>query len=250
MLPPPVSDGTTRPAGIRVSRMVGVVAALGLVALAASACVPVRVDPTPIIVVVTPAPTPTPVDTPAEPATPTPIPTLGPTPVVVGPSGTPTPDGSSVATASHSAPIAVATPAPASVCSGSAANKTFWGQVARQLSWDVYCAVLPAGWAIKTGSYNGTSPGDVAVTYAGPGGATLQLKEGAYCTVGATTCAPHTAELGSAYFGNLSGSLDAVSGGFAVYVNPGTRLGYSLTSTGLSQDAFVSLASALVRVAK
>jgi hypothetical protein len=214
--------------------------------------VPAKAVPTPIYVFVSPAPTDTPVETPAPSDTPSPTdsPTLGPTPVVVGGAGTPTGPGASPGASPSATSATTGTAAPASVCTGTASNKAFWAQVARQFRWDVYCAVLPAGWGVKTGSYNSASPGDVTVTYGGPGGATLQLKEGAFCTLGADKCAPLTAPLGSAYFGDLAGTLDAASGGFAVHVNPGTTLAYSVTSSGLSQENFVAIASALVKVAK
>jgi hypothetical protein len=243
-----------------LARGATLVAAFGLVAVAAAACVPARAVPSPIIVIVTNAPdspSDTPSATPASSPTPEPTqaasPTIGPTPVVVG-SASPSVASDAVASALAAAtptPAAQrATALPASACSGSQANKNFFAQVARELSWDVYCAILPSGWGVRSGGYEGTAPGSVTVSYAGPGGATLALREGAFCTSGAAACAPRTAELGTAGFGDLPGSLAAVSGGFAVYVNPGTTHAYSLAGTGMSQETFVAIAAALVRVAR
>jgi hypothetical protein len=139
---------------------------------------------------------------------------------------------------------------PASACTGSPTNKAFFAQVAGDLHWDVYCGILPSGWAVKTGGFDGEAPGSVTVGYAGPGGATLAVGEGAYCTSGAAACAPRTAELGTARFGDLVGSLVSVSGGFAIYVNPGTTHAYAITGKGMGKDAFVALAASMVKLSK
>jgi hypothetical protein len=142
---------------------------------------------------------------------------------------------------------------PASKCSGSAGNKAFWAQVSPLMSWDVYCAILPSGWGVSLnpgGGYDQASGGTVYMSYSGPGGETLRLDEGAFCTTDTAACASGTA-VGNARFGDLPGSLHTLSGGgFAVYVNPGTATGYTLTGSGISRDAFVSLAAALAKVAK
>ena len=53
-----------------------------------------------------------------------------------------------------------------------------------------------------------------------------------------------------ATFGDLIGSLASSSGGtYFLYVNPGTAKGYTLTSTGMSQEKFVAYAAAFVKVA-
>jgi hypothetical protein len=220
-------------------------AAAATLAVAMVGCVPARAVPTPIIVVVTFAPTsgPTDADSPAPIPTdaPTPSPTVEPTPVVVGgPSASPSPGRSATP---------AATAAPASACSGTSANKAFWGQVAATLQWPVYCPILPSGWVVRSGTFDGSPPGRVEVTFDGPEGATLKVDEGEFCTAGASTCAPHVAEIGPASFGDLPGTLDSTSGGFAVYVNPGTSLAYTISGTGLSQDAFVAISSGIVRIA-
>jgi hypothetical protein len=216
----------------------GTLAAVLALALGAAACVPSRSVPTPIVVVVTFPPTPTPMPTltpsPTPTPTPSPSPTLPPTPVVLG----------------SPSPSYVSTTAPASACAGTAANKGFWSQASNALPWSVYCPVLPAGWVVKSGNYEGTPPGWVTMSFAGPNGATLKLDEGGFCTTGQPSCSPHVATIGPASFGGLAGTLYSTSSGFAVYVNPGTTLAYSLAGTGLSQAAFASIAAGLVRIVR
>jgi hypothetical protein len=230
----------------------GLAAGAALLAVSAAACVPARTVPTAIVVVVTPTPTaaPSATDTITPTPSPTSSPTIAPTPVVVGsPTASPV-DPPSAGPSSSPSPVSAATAAPSTVCAGTASNKSFWARVAKNLSWAVYCPVLPAGWAVKSGTYDAGSPGDVLITYAGPGGATLRIQEGGYCVTGAATCAPHISEITTASIGDLGGTLDAVAGGFAIFVNPGTRLAYAITGTGLGQDAFVAIAAAMVRVAR
>ena len=101
------------------------------------------------------------------------------------------------------------------------------------------------------GNYEQPAGGKLKMAYKGPHGATLQLDEGAFCAADALACAPSSGALGSANFGDLAGSLDSLSGGgLVLYVAPGTARAYTLTGTGLSQESFVSIAAALVKVAK
>ena len=90
----------------------------------------------------------------------------------------------------------------------------------------------------------------MSATYTGPGGASIVIKEGAFCTTGASPCSPSTGPLGSAHFGKLSGALDATTTGFAIYVSPGTAVGYTATGTAVTQATFVSIAAALYLVPK
>ena len=222
--------------GAPVSSFLAVVAVAGLVA---GGCALGRTQPTPIYKYETPAPTPSPSPTPV--STPSPTPTASATDVA-----TPTPSPSPTAPP-HAAAV------PASMCSGSAGNKACWAQVSPLMSWDVYCAILPSGWGVSLspgGGYDQASGGTMYMSYTGPDGESLRLDEGAFCTTDAAACSSGTS-VGTARFGDLPGSLHTLSGGgFAVYVNPGTATGYTLTGSGMSRDAFVSLASALAKVAK
>ena len=221
------------------ARLTAFLATSAVFGLIAGGCAPGRVQPTPIYIYQTAAPTPSPSPTPVP--TPSPVPTASPTeaasPTVV-PSPTARPQVAAV---------------PASSCSGSAGNKAFWAQVAPLMSWDVYCAILPSGWGVSLspgGGYDQSSGGTLYMSYSGPDGETLRLDEGAFCTTDASACATGTAA-GAARFGDLPGLLHTLSGGgFAVYVNPGTATGYTVTGSGMSRGAFVSLAAALAKVAK
>lgn len=135
-------------------------------------------------------------------------------------------------------------------CSGTAANRDFFAAVAQGVSWQVYCAVLPAGWFIETGNYQLGSGGRLMVAYKGPNGARLTLQEGAFCTSGASACSPHDKEIGPARFGDRTGTLVTLGSnqprdGYAVYVAPGAAQSWAATGTNVSQDAFQAIVAAL-----
>ena len=117
------------------------------------------------------------------------------------------------------------------------------------MSWDVYCAVLPARWHARDGAvFSANGGGQLGISYEAPNGAALVLNEGAYCLTGAASCAPHDDLIGPAAFGDLVGTLYAYQGGFALYVRPGTSRAYSLTGSGVSEATFRSIALALYKV--
>jgi hypothetical protein len=146
-------------------------------------------------------------------------------------------------------------PAPAgAACSGTAENRDFFAAAAQAVSWSVYCAVLPAGWFVESGSWELRNGGKVTVMYKGPKGAQLTLNEGTYCTGGVSACSPHDHELGPVAFGDQSATLDDLgpnepADGYAIYVNPGVAPpSWSLTGTNIDQATFTAIAAALVRV--
>jgi hypothetical protein len=217
-----------------VTRLIGLATSMAMVGLVVAGCVPGKAQPTPVIIVITPTPI-----TSATPS-PTPLPTVAPTPIETPTTVVPT-------------PVPTLAAVSADVCTGSVDNKTFWGIVAGKMRWDVYCAVLPSGWrvAITGGSYDTAAGGKVTMRYAGPGGATLQLDEGAFCIGSATICAPSSGVVGEANFGDLPGSLVSLDGGgLALYVAPGTAKAYKLTATGVTQEKLMAIASTLAKVAK
>ncbi len=143
---------------------------------------------------------------------------------------------------------------PAAGCSGSAENRDFLAAAAQAVQWPVYCAVLPVGWFIESGSWRLRNGGQLHVSYKGPAGARLVLQEGSYCTTGVSACAPRSRELGTAAFGDRRGTLvdlgpNQPADGYAIYVNPGiSPPSWSLTATGLDQATFVEVASGLLKV--
>ncbi len=137
----------------------------------------------------------------------------------------------------------------ADVCTGSADNKAFYAQLASSVTWDVYCAVLPTGWFVSAGEYRLANGGKLTITYKGPGGASVSLSEGSFCTDG-TGCIPSGSGAGDATFGDMPGTLVATdSGGYAVVVAQGQQPSWLMVTSGLDEATSVSLAASLARVA-
>lgn len=228
------------------ARVRAMVVGAGMI-LALAACS--SAGPTPIYVYQTPAPTPT--DTPTPAVTPMPTPTPVPTPTDI-------PGGAGAPGASASTATATATPTPtpgptgpAGGCSGSALNQAFWADAANKVPFTVYCGVVPGGWYFTAQDAYGPN-GWVKATYSGPNGAKIEIQEGAFCTSGSSACSAHDAVLGSANFGDLGGTLDSLGSGmgFAIYVSAGTAHGYTATGTSVSQETFVGIVGALIKVPK
>lgn len=136
----------------------------------------------------------------------------------------------------------------AGACSGNDKNRGFFETFASSVTWDVYCAVVPDGWFITSGSYHLRDGGQLDVVYQGPNGARLELEEGSFCTDGASACAPHDSWIGTAQFGDRSGQLASVGGGFAIYVDPGEKPAWQAVAAGLDQGTFEGLAQELVPI--
>jgi hypothetical protein len=182
----------------------------------------------------------------------------------------PDPDEASPAPATSDAPAAsdapatsdapdppdasAAVPPGAEGCSGSAENRDFYDAAADSMSWDVYCAVLADGWFVEAGSYRLADGGRLEVTYRGPGGERIEIREGAWCTADAASCAPRASELGPASFGDRAGVLVALGGseadGFAVHVDAGKAPSWSILGRGMDAAGLVAIAAALHRVSE
>jgi hypothetical protein len=114
--------------------------------------------------------------------------------------------------------------------------------------WTVYCAVLPAGWFVETGRYRGSGGGWVEIAYKGPGGARLELHEGAFCPT-ADGCVPPGTDAGSGAFGSQTGTLvELDDGGWAVVVDRGDPISWLVVGTGMDRTTFQQLAGALAIV--
>jgi hypothetical protein len=195
---------------------------------------PTPVPPTPVVTASPPPPPP--------PAVVTAVPTLPP-PVIVTPTPAP-PTATPVATA-----------APGSACSGNATNKAFFASAAHDLAIAVYCAVLPSTWWVTGGSYGS---GTLVVGYKTSGGATISIREGAFCTGSPTACTPYFTPLGAANFGPLAGMIyqtytpvtASLPNAFVVLVAPGTTHAYEMTGTGMTQAQLTAFAAAVVKVPK
>jgi hypothetical protein len=163
----------------------------------------------------------------------------------------PSPTPSAVAVATPTA-----TPTPASTagsdlgCTGTAEHLAFFVEASKALSFDVYCAALPSSWWLKATEYKQPGGGYLTISYTNLSGALVTVGEGNFCA-GVATCWDSASDLGSASFGDQSGSLKTLAGGqFAVFVNPSTALAYQITGKGMSQADFVAMAAAMVKVPK
>jgi hypothetical protein len=144
------------------------------------------------------------------------------------------------------------TPAPptsvetgAAVCTGSPDTKDFFVAIAEAVGWPVYCGVLPAGWSVEAGQYRLADGGRMIVAYRTRTGGHLELREGRWCTAGASACSPHDSILGSARFGNLNGQLETLGDDLVLYVNPGQAASWTATGSGLDEATFRSLCAEL-----
>jgi hypothetical protein len=139
------------------------------------------------------------------------------------------------------------TPGTADACSGTADNRTFFEGFAQAVDWTVLCGVLPKGWFVSQGSYRLANGGKLLMSYKGPGGSTLSLSEGAWCTTD-DGCVPSGSTLGGAPMGPLAGTLYQTADGFAIHVAPGQNPSWLLTTTGLDQATTLGLAAKLAEV--
>ena len=168
-----------------------------------------------------------------------------------GSDGSPSPlaSGTPVASADASARSdASARPGSADACSGTAENRDFYTALAASVSWDVYCATLPQGWFVESGSYRLSTGGQLSITYKGPGGARLAVREGGYCA-GHPDCIPAGTDAGAARFGDREARLlDIGNGSWLVVVVPTADVGWQAVGTGMDGAALRAYTAALTRV--
>jgi hypothetical protein len=228
---------------MRVPTIIAVVAGLALIAAACTAA-----HPTPIYLYTT-APSPSDSATPEDTATLTPD-SGAPTDTPAGQSALPTATVVVPRTASPSP-----SPSPtraAGGCAGSADTLAFFEDAANHLKFGVYCGGVTKGWHFSGAKNDWPGASRMSATYAGPSGAQIVIKEGAFCTAGSSACSPHDTYVGAANFGNLSGGLYTLGPGlgYAIYVAAGTTQGYTATGTAVSQATFAKIVAALYLVPK
>jgi hypothetical protein len=86
------------------------------------------------------------------------------------------------------------------------------------------------------------------ITYRGPGGAGIELSQGAFCTADAG-CLPDGTDLGDARFGDLTGTLvSADDGSWALGVDVGSPISWLAVGSGIDEAAFRSFAEDLALV--
>jgi hypothetical protein len=149
-------------------------------------------------------------------------------------------------------PSASATPggpdAAAGACSGSSEIRDFFVAIAQAVPWPVYCAVLPAGWSVEGGTYRLAAGGRMDMSYKTASGGHLELREGHWCTDGASACSQHDTDLGVAPFGAESGELMTLAGGYVLYVDPGENPSWTATGSGVDEATFRQLCANLALV--
>ena len=112
----------------------------------------------------------------------------------------------------------------------------------------VYCPALPAGWFVQSGSYRLAGGARLEISYRGPRGAHIDLKEGAFCS-SSDGCVPDGTDAGTAAFGDRQGALVSVGAdSWAISDDAGSTPSWLLSGTGLSEDEFRTIASDLVVV--
>jgi hypothetical protein len=168
----------------------------------------------------------------AEAASPTPpLPTTAP----ASPVGPTIPPGSAAAAAA--------------ACTGTDANRAFYGAVAAAVAWPVYCPVLPAGWFVESGSYRLSGGARLEIVYKGPDGARLELHEGAFCA-DPTTCLPDGSDAGSTAFADREAALVAADdGSWSASLDDATGNRWLLVGSNLDEATFRGFAADLAIVA-
>jgi hypothetical protein len=208
-----------------------------LLALAVWACADATVSPSPSpsTVSVSPAASSVEPSTSAEGSAPASL-----EPATPEPSDSAPPDTSPSASPSDAGPVAS--------CSGTPKNRDFFAAAAAAVDWPVYCAVLPNGWFVDTGSYRLSGGGWLEIAYKGPSGARIELHEGSFCHT-ADGCVPPGTDAGATPFGDQSGTgVQATDGRFAVVVDRGSSPSWLAIGSGLTEDAFNKLVGRLARL--
>lgn len=140
-------------------------------------------------------------------------------------------------------------PGSADACSGTAENRDFYAALAGSVAWDVYCPVLPSGWFVESGSYRLSSGGQLSITYRGPGGAHIVVREGGYCA-GRSDCIPTGTDAGSARFGEREARLLGLGNGswLVVVATAGGDVSWQATGTGIDGPTLAGFTAAFARV--
>ena len=143
------------------------------------------------------------------------------------------------------------TPAPspgdAAACSGNDENRAFFAAVAEDVAWEVYCAALPAGWYVDEGSFRLAGGGRLEISYKGPGGQRIEMREGTWCA-GVDDCIPTGPDAGTASFGDRPARLVDVGGGAWLVVAEGGDVNWEARGTGMDGPTLAGHTAAFARV--
>lgn len=164
------------------------------------------------------------------------------------PTATPTDEASGEPTLEPTeTPAPSGTPGGAAACSGNDGNRDFFAAVAQAVTWDVYCAVLPAGWFVDAGEFRLAGGGKMEIAYKGPGGQRIEVRQGAYCA-GNDACIPTGPDAGTASFGDRPARLVDGGGGAWLVVASGGDVNWEAKGTGMDGAVLAGFTAAFVRV--
>jgi hypothetical protein len=138
-------------------------------------------------------------------------------------------------------------PGSADACSGNDENRAFYEAVAGDVTWDVYCAVLPAGWFVDAGSFRLAGGGKLEISYKGPGGQRIEMRQGTYCA-GVDGCIPTGPDAGSASYGDRPGRLVDIGGGSWLVVAEGGEVDWEAKGIGMDGPTLAGHTAAFVKV--
>ncbi len=132
-------------------------------------------------------------------------------------------------------------------CFGSAQTRDdFFGVFADDVSWPVYCAVLPKGWSVEDGHFQLKDGGRLWIIYRRRSdGAKVVLDQGSVCQ-DTTPCVPTGDDLGSTPFGDRQANLSSTSAGvLSAVVDETENPAWLLTGTGIDARDFRTIAAKL-----
>lgn len=179
-------------------------------------------------------------------------PTLVPT-ATAAPTATAEPTTTTLPTETPTAaasPTPAATPGAAAACTGTAEHQAFFVEAASNLSFDLYCGALPAGWWLQSTAYTLPDGGHLDASYKNGAGAQVSIGEGNICKP-PKVCASFGLDIGPASFGSIAGRLHLTeSGNYMISVGPISNPSYIMSGQGLGKAQFLSIAAALVKVPK
>ncbi len=222
----------------QVLRKASLLAAALTLSLAVAACGGSAATPTPTA---TPAPTPTPTATPAPTDTPTPAPTDTPTPAPTpAPTDTPTPAPTATPTSAPTLPSAV------QACTGGSGIKQALANQIPHFTFDLYCAVLPAGWSVVNVAWDYNAPG-LQMHYQNATAWKIDVWEGNVCLLSPNPCTGiWNPAIGPQAVGPLTGDMSGSAGHWTTVVHTANpKLLYSITGDGMSQAAFQTISAAM-----
>ena len=131
-------------------------------------------------------------------------------------------------------------------CTGTTGFKQAFANEIGHLKFDLYCAVLPAGWTVVNVSWD-YNVGGMQAHYKNKSGYTVDVWEGNVCQLSPNPCTGiWNPDIGSQAFGPLTGDMSGSAGHWTTIVSTSNpKVMYSLTGDGMTQSAFASYSAAM-----